>query len=246
MNLPPSLPHSPLASLRARIRRLEQAARPDRGVLPLGVAAIDAHLPWGGLPLGALHEIAGSGADTAAATLFAASLLARLSGPVLWCHGGNDLFPPGLAGAGLSPDRVIHVVAGEEKAALLAMEEGLRQRGLAGVVGEIFHLPMVASRRLALAAETSGALALALRRREEKKPGAIAAATRWRISPVPRPRSAVPSLGRALWRLELFRCRGAEVSAWLVEAPDAAGRLDLAAVLPDRSAAPLEQNRARA
>ncbi|HTU55082.1 MAG TPA: DUF6504 family protein, partial [Acetobacteraceae bacterium] len=101
--------------------------------------------------LGRLHEILESrGPGIGAPTLFAASLLARLKGPVLWCHGGQDLFPdlfpPGLAGVGLSPDRVIHVAAGEQKTVLLAMEEGLRKPGLAGVVEEISSLPMLASR----------------------------------------------------------------------------------------------------
>ncbi len=259
---PPPLAPPPLAALRARIRRLERAARPgnpmpERGVLPFGVAAIDAHLPEGGLALGKLHEIleheiGGAGGD-GAASLFSAALLARLSGPVLWCHGGQDffpnlfpnLFPPGLAGVGLAPDRVIHVEAGEQKTVLLAMEEGLRQRGLAGVVGEVFRLPMLASRRLALAAEAFGALALVLPREKGEERAPTAAATRWRVRPLPSP-PGTPDLGRALWdralwRLELLRCRGAATASWVVEAPDATGRLDLAAVLPDRSAAPVRQ-----
>jgi protein ImuA len=250
---PQSLPRPSLAPLRARIRRLERAGRlesstSEHGALAFGVAAIDAHLPEGGLALGRLHEILGSGGpEIGATTLFAASLLARLKGPVLWCHGGQGLFPglfpPGLAGVGLSPDRVIHVAAGEQKTVLLAMEEGLRQPGLAGVIGEISSLPMLASRRLALAAAASGTLALALGCPTGKKPegeehAPTAAATRWRVRPLPSADIADP----ALWRLELLRCRGAEPAAWLVEAPDAAGRLDLAAVLRSRSSAPLERS----
>jgi protein ImuA len=248
----------PLAVLRARIRRLERAGRPgipspESGALSFGIKAIDAHLPEGGLALGALHEIIGHevgniGAD-GAASLFSAALLARLTGPVLWCHGGQglfpDLFPPGLAGVGLAPDRVIHVEAGEQKTVLLAMEEGLRQRGLACVVGEVFRLPMLASRRLALAAEGSGALALVLPRGQGEERAPTAAATRWRVRPLPSPPGAPGSgralWGRALWRLELLRCRGAATASWVVEAPDAAGRLDLAGVLPDGSAAPVRQ-----
>ena len=256
---PPSQPRPSLAPLRTRIRRLERAGRlesstSEHGALAFGVAAIDAHLPEGGLALGRLHEILGSGGpEIGATTLFAASLLARLKGPVLWCHGGQglfpDLFPPGLAGVGLSPDRVIHVAAGEQKTVLLAMEEGLRKPGLAGVIGEISSLPMLASRRLALAAFASGTLALALRCPTGKKPEGeehvpTAAATRWRVRPLPSP-PAGRGLGRTLaaprWRLELLRCRGAEAAAWIVVAPDAAGRLDLAAVLPDRAAAPLRE-----
>ncbi|HTU54068.1 MAG TPA: damage-inducible protein, partial [Acetobacteraceae bacterium] len=96
---PPSQLRPSLAPLRARIRRLERAGRlesfaSEHGALAFGVAAIDAHLPEGGLALGRLHEILESrGPGIGAPTLFAASLLARLKGPVLWCHGGQDLFP---------------------------------------------------------------------------------------------------------------------------------------------------------
>jgi hypothetical protein len=54
---------------------------------PLGVDSIDAVLPGGGLALGAVHEICEQGTDgsrASLATLFAASILARLPGPVLW------------------------------------------------------------------------------------------------------------------------------------------------------------------
>ncbi|MGH7067581.1 MAG: ImuA family protein [Acetobacteraceae bacterium] len=241
-----------LALLRARIQRLERPAERRPEVLAFGVAGIDAHLPGGGLALGALHEIAGSAAD-GAATLFAAGLLARLEGPVLWCHGARDLFTPlfapGLAGAGLAPDRVIHLEAGPEKMALLAMEEGLGQPGLAGVVGEFSHLPMLASRRLALAAETSGVLALACRAKQESGEGTIApiaAVTRWHVSPLPAPRLPWPGLGRALWRLDLVRCRGRAAASWVVEACDATGRLGMVGRNPCRSRAPLREERARA
>jgi protein ImuA len=69
-----------------------------------------------------------------------------------------------LAQAGLDPDRVIIVEAGDEASLLGCCEEGLRHGGLGAVVGEIAKLSMTASRRLKLAAETSGTLALAIRR----------------------------------------------------------------------------------
>lgn len=82
----------------------------DCGVLPFGIEAVDRRLPGGGLSLGALHEVAGGGAGAlngAAAALFAAGIMARLDGPVLWCVSQRDLFAPALAQAGLHPDRVI-------------------------------------------------------------------------------------------------------------------------------------------
>src|SRR4051812_42741456 len=70
-----------IAALRDRVRRLEQPSAAPPGVLPVGVAALDRHLPGGGLALGAVHEILGQGGDEedgAAAAGFAAAIAARL------------------------------------------------------------------------------------------------------------------------------------------------------------------------
>ena len=108
--------HSGIEELRERIRRLEGAAGRRRLVLPYGLMEIDRHLRGGGLALGALHEVAGGGHGAiAAAALFAAGIAAPLRGRVLWCLARQDLFAPALAQAGLMPDRVIYVEAGDEK-----------------------------------------------------------------------------------------------------------------------------------
>lgn len=225
-----------LALLRERIARIERshARHKEDRMLAFGIPAIDQALPGGGIRLGALHEAASNGADTehaAAATLFAAGILARLDGPVLWVLRQADLFAPGLAGAGLHPNRVLFAEAG--KHVLPIMEEGLRHPGLAAVVGE--HngkITLVASRRLQLAAEQSGALALLIHRGPAST-DPTAAVTSWRLTTMPSPPALphapdTPGLGRAWWRLELTRCRGGEPATWTVEACDATGRLSLA------------------
>jgi protein ImuA len=156
-----------VAALRARIQRLEGVAARRRLVLPFGIKAIDRHLPGGGLTLGALHEVAGGGhgaIDGAAAALFTAGIAARARGKVLWCITRPDLFAPAFAQAGLLPDRVIYVEVGDEKSILACFEEGLRHDGLGAVVAEVARLSMTASRRLQLAAESSGAIGIAIRR----------------------------------------------------------------------------------
>jgi protein ImuA len=228
--------------LREKIRNLEAAERRHARVLPFGVSELDACLPGGGLALGALHELGGGGngaLDGAAASLFAAGILARLKGQVLWCLRDSDLFAPALAAAGLSPDRVIYVEAGSEQTVLACFEEGLRQGGLAGVVAEIGRLPMTASRRLQLAAEGSGTLGIALRRWRRQSESVefgqpTAAATRWRVSVLPSSPLPVPGIGRARWLLELIRCRAGECADFEVEACDAEGRLAFPARLVDR------------
>jgi len=65
---------------------------------------------------------------------------------------------------GLHPDRVIYAETHRASEVLAVAEEGLRQKGLAGVVAEVARLGLTASRRLQLAAEESGVPALIIRR----------------------------------------------------------------------------------
>lgn len=233
---------SALDALRRQVHALETAARVTRAVLPFGVAAIDERLPGGGLPVGALHEVAG-GADGAlhgaAAAKFAAGLMARMEGTVLWCRRHPDLFAPALARSGLPTERVIFADAGDEDGVLAAMEEGLRHPGLAGVVGEVAKLSMTASRRLQLAAEKSGQMAIAIRRWKRTADAAelgrpTAAFSRWRVSALPSSPLPTAGIGRARWFLELFRCRAGEAFDLEIEACDAKGHLRLPAPLADR------------
>lgn len=234
-----------LSDLHRRIRDLEAGTRKDRaGVLPFGIGPLDAALAEGGLTMGALHEATAAEAGPsheAAATLFAAGILARLEGPVLWALEAFDLFAPGLAGVGLHPDRTIfaEVGAGCDRAILQVMEEGLRHGGLAAVVGEVPRLPLTASRRLQLAAESSGTLALALRPHapptDRSEPNA--AWSRWRVTALPSSPLPTPGLGRARWLVELARCRGGRPGSWELEACDAQGRLAVPADMADRSSA---------
>ena len=237
--------HEPaIKSLRAQIEKIEGRARRVKSVLPFGIADIDARLPGGGLTLGALHEIAGGGngaVDGAAAALFAAGIATRTKGKVLWVITRSDLFAPALAQAGLAPDRVIYVEAGNDKTVLACVEEGLRHGGLGAVVGEVARLDMTASRRLQLCAEGSGSIGLALRRWRRQSEAVdfgqpTAAATRWRVSVMPSAALPVPGVGRHRWLLELIRVRAGESADFEVEACDGSGRLAVPAELAHRPA----------
>jgi protein ImuA len=239
-----------LADLRRQVEGVERARVLRRDALAFGIPAIDDHLKVGGLKFGALHEVveAGPAAGHAAlASLFTAGNVARLKGPVLWCLRGRDLFAPALARVGLHPDRVIYAETWKDAEVLPAMEEGLRHRGLAAVIGEVGRLPLIASRRLQLAAESTGAIAFVIRRWrsnvEDRLGEPSAALTRWRIAPVPSPAPAAPGLGRARWHVELTRAKGAEPRSWILEACDAKGRLRLPPDLADGQIAPAASRR---
>src|SRR5262249_7394643 len=151
-----------------------------------------------------------------------------------------DLYGPGLAAHGLDPARLAIVRASRDDEILWAIEEGLRAgpaSGLVAVVGEVGRLPMVAGRRLQLAAERSGIPALLLRRwrggaeaaNERNRPSA--AMTRWRVTPRSSATGTLPLknplprwgrggrnwIGRPQWWVELLRCRGGMSAAWDLE-----------------------------
>jgi protein ImuA len=237
-----------LAALRAAVQAIESGGvdRAREG-LPFGLAPVDQRLQGGGLAIAALHEMTGERpnlADDAAACLFIAGIAGRRAAGrahILWAVRQRDLFAPGLAQAGLGPDRLLYAECGCDEDVLAVMEEGLRHGGFAAVVGEVSRVSMAATRRLQLGAEEGGATALLLRRRRKsgEDPFGLpsAAVTRWRIACIPSAPLPVPGVGRPRWRVTLARQRGGEPFEWIVESPDAEGRLALPAPSPHRSPA---------
>ncbi|GAA4248770.1 hypothetical protein GBZ26_22975 [Azospirillum formosense] len=210
-----------LADLRARIRGLEGLGGEGARVLPFGLLDVDGAFPAGGLPLGCLHEVAGE--EPGAGTAFAAHLLARLASaaaPALWVVRGRDLHAAGLAAYGLTPDLLIAVRATRDADALWAMEEALRCKRLSAVLGEVGGLDLTASRRLQLAAESSGVTGFLLQS-TARRSAASAAVTRWRIAPASS-WTEEPGVGEPRWRAELERCRGGRPGVWLLEWRDGA------------------------
>lgn len=249
-----------LERLRAHIQRLEgiggTLAEANRQVLPFGIDEIDKHLPGGGLVRGALHEV--FAADAGIATAFCALLAGRLAKDaentsILWCErpwtlDAGALYGPALLQFGIDPARLILVRARRDSDALWAMEEGLRCGQVAAVVGELGDMSLTASRRLQLAAEKNGVTALSLRSKTDR-PTPSAAATRWRLDAVTHEKDrhqandnndffqttpALPGLGAARWRAELFRCRGGASANWMMEWNDETGDLSVAAEIRNR------------
>ncbi len=232
-----------ISDLRDRIQHLESGATRPKTVLPFGIREIDERLPGGGLAYGAIHEFAGGGpgaVDGAATAMFAAGIAARTKGKVVWCLARPDLFAPALAQVGLHPDRVIYVEAIKEDYVLESFEEALRFGGLGAVVAELVRLPTVASRRLQLAAESSGTIGLIVRRwRRQTEAGDFghptASASRWRISVLPSEALPVPGIGRARWLAELIRIRAGESADFVIGACDGQGRISISSHAADGS-----------
>lgn len=240
-----------IADLRAKIARMKSAAGAsgspaERTPVALGADALDAAL-GGGLRRACLHEVAAADESPAAAG-FCAAVLARLAGErgiVVWCRRGDELHGPGLAAFGLDAARLIVARPRGESDLLWSMEEGLRSRAPAAVLGETAGGGAVALRRLQLAAESGGVSALLLRP-AGTPPAPSPALTRWRIG------AAGPSLSpsgapswrgpwRSRWRVELQRCRSGTPSTWLLEWCDETRGFVVAAELRDRPAHPAAQ-----
>ncbi|MEO1647494.1 MAG: recA-like protein [Pseudomonadota bacterium] len=125
-------------------------------------------------------------------------------------------------------DRLIHVEAKTPEDALFALEEGLRCRDLACVIGEIVGNPraldFTASRRLSLAAEKHRVPLWLVR--IDADPDLSSARMRWRAqaatSQAPHWNAQAP--GQPSWRAELFRARSHAPGQWIVSDDETALR----------------------
>lgn len=116
--------------------------------------------------------------------------------------------------------RLIHVAADSCEDALFALEEGLRCRDLAFVLGEVFGNPralgLTASRRLSLVAEKHG-VPLWLVRLDAGR-DLSSARMRWQVGSAPSllPQWNREAPGQAAWQAELFRARRHPSGTWIL------------------------------
>jgi protein ImuA len=120
--------------------------------------------------------------------------------------------------------RLIHVAAATPEDALFALEEGLRCRDLAFVIGEIAGNPraldFTASRRLSLAAEKHGTALWLVRL--DARPDLGSARMRWRAAAAASlpPRWNPQAPGQPAWRAELFRAHTFQPGHWTLRDDD--------------------------
>ncbi len=169
--------------LRERIRRIERRPARREGFLPSGRPEVDALLPGGGLPRGALAHLAGGPAS--GKTLLALSTLAAAAvegGLTAFVDGRGELYPPAAEAVGLDLRRLLVVRPkgaspgaapgargrrGEEALAGLWASEALLGSGaFAAVAGDVPLRGLAPARaeamlrRLAAAAEKGGSVGL--------------------------------------------------------------------------------------
>ncbi len=219
-----------LATLRDSIERLEaHGAAYGLRKVPLGHAEADASLQ-GGLALGAVHEVfAETGRQSAVASGFVAGMSGRVAArrPVVWIRQdfteveAGAVSMSGFSELGLDPRCLVSVHAADVEQALRTAADALACDAVGAVVlevwGEARQLDLVASRKLTLAAQASGATGLVLRMATEPRPST--AETRWIVRAAHSPPGSHPSSawGSPLFEAQLVRNRHGPVGRWIME-----------------------------
>lgn len=135
----------------------------------------------------------------AASAVMHERLAMRQSAMVVWIDPDALFYPPAAIAAGIAP-RHLCILRPRECDLVWTTVECLRCPSIAAVVAPIMRpLSRVEARKIQLAAEQGGGAGILLR---PNQPGIYAAATRWKISPVPGERTI------HRWRIELLHGHG--------------------------------------
>ena len=200
-----------------------------------GVQPLDACLPEGGLSHYGLHEIEPLGfSDMPSLTGFAFALLSRLRPvkPIIWCvtqsqigdHGQPYAF--GISRYGISPAQIIFVRVAKDRDLPFALEEAIKTKGVAAVIGEGQRPCFTGSRRLALLCKAHERPCLFMAPNHDNDRGS-AALTRFRIAAMPGVEDPRDPFGPGLpqWRVALPRARGGRAMPGMDH--DATGKPDM-------------------
>jgi len=133
--------------------------------VPSGFAELDAWLPGGGWPAGALTEVYAErpGIGELQLVIPAAAHLTRSERWIALVTPPYLPYAPALAAHGVKLSRLLLVQAPSVDESLWACEQALRAAGCGAVMAWLNHVHERAVKRLQLAAETSGALMLLFR-----------------------------------------------------------------------------------
>ncbi len=154
--------------LAQQLRQWERAAggRPLQNTLQTtGIAPLDDLLPGGGLPPGSLVECLSSNTGSGTQTLacIVAAHLLQDHGACIVIDRERSFFPPGAWPLAKRLDRLVVVHPASDRDLLWTLEQSLRCRAAAVVMGRINRLDPRDYRRLKLATETGGGMGLLLR-----------------------------------------------------------------------------------
>lgn len=202
-----------------------------------------------------LHELY-AGAEADGVSMSALAMMLGSAGEkrvVLWVrheglsHEMGSPHPSGLAELGFDPNRLLLLQARDVPAALQGALEGARCSALGAVIveirGEARAYDLTASRRLSLAAKTSGVPVLMAR--AGAVPAPSAADTRWQVKALPSRPLPARAPGAPFFEMSLLRARnGQEGLLYHVEWNRDARRLEIRFTGSATANGPAENGRA--
>ena len=211
---------SKIAELRHSLTRY--GLPPDRPPIPLGHPQADTLL-GSGLRPGALHEVFASGWSASGFAVLL-GILAAGAKPFFWVRPDFEALeygavsPQGLAELGGDPRQLILVRTRKSDDALSAASDILACPHAGALLLEIRGQPkaldLVASRRLSLAAATSGVSVILLRQSAACEPSA--ALTRWQVASAPS-RADDEDWGNPVFDARLVRHRAGGLGSFLMQ-----------------------------
>lgn len=151
----------PYASARHNVWRGDELGVADMQVVGTGHAALDAELPGGGWPVGAMTEVLQDRPEAHVWQLLLPALaqaVATRGGPVVLVGAPHAPFGPSLAAGGLPTEALMWVRSDASPARLWACEQALRCADVAAVVAWLPQARVGDLRRLQLAAAQHEAL----------------------------------------------------------------------------------------
>lgn len=153
----------------AGVWRADELGRADAPALPTGHAALDAQLPGGGWPVGALTEVLQAAPEAHVWQLLLPALARAVArhpharAPVVLVGAPHEPFGPALAAAGVPVESLLWVRAEAAAARLWAGEQALRCADVAAVLAWLPQARVAELRRLQLAAARHEALLFVFR-----------------------------------------------------------------------------------
>lgn len=143
--------------------RADELARPVGGVVATGHTVLDAQLPAGGWPIGAIVEVLQAQSGQSEWRLLLPGLIRASQGPVVLVGAPHVPFGPGLVGQGLNPQRLLCINTMVPVARLWATEQALRCKEVVAVLAWLPQVRADQLRRLQIAAAEHAKLLFVMR-----------------------------------------------------------------------------------
>jgi len=173
-----------------------------------GLSAIDDLLPGKALARGAVHEIL-SDPKHPTPRFFALLLAKAVNGTIVWCDPEGVVYPPAIAAAGVSLEKLYLLHPTTQADQSWAIAECMRCKGVGATIAQAGKLSRIEARRLQLATEQGGGIGLLLRKLD-RNVSIYAAATRWLVSPA----RGLRTVQR--WKIQLIHAHGGRLGATVI------------------------------